>query len=134
MNNPGTYVLCATEIKTAITAEAFTPIVDLSGASAVSLTARLAYGSGGSGVAGKVQTSLDGGTTWLDVAFFSFSTASATKRANLSGMTPVAVAAYADLSADGVNDGLIGDRLRAVVTSTGTYAGSTVLSIIASVR
>lgn len=133
MDNPGNYVLWAGEITTALTGEAQTVIVDLSGINAATLVARLAYGSGGTSVSVKVQTSLDG-SIWLDVGRFDFTTASATKTANLSGLTAKGAAAYAALSAEGVNDGLLGDRLRAVVTSVGTYAGGTTLDVRASVR
>lgn len=133
MNNPGLYTLFAGEITTALSGEVSEAIVDLAGMNAATLTARLAYGSGGTSVSAKVQTTLDGGTTWLDVARFDFTTSTATKAANLSCLTAKAVAAYAALSAEGVNDGLLGDRLRAVITSVGTYV-STTLDIRAAVR
>lgn len=134
MNNAGIYTLISDEIKTAVAGAEYTPITGLDGIAGATLVACFGYGSGGTSVAAKVQTSLDGGSTWQDVAFFSFTTASAIKTANLSGLTPVDVGAYADLSADGVNDGLLGDRLRVVVTSVGTYAGSTTLSIRLAAR
>ncbi len=133
MENPGLYTLFAGEITTALTNEASEAIVDLDGMNAVSLVAKLGYGSGGTSIAAKVQVSLDG-TTWLDVARFDFTTASATKVANLSGLTAKSAAAYAALGSEGVNDGLLGDRLRAVITSVGTYAGGTTLDIRAAVR
>lgn len=134
MENPGLYTLFAGEITTALMNEASEAIVDLDGMNAVSLVAKLGYGSGGTSIAAKVQTSLDGGTTWLDVARFDFTTAGATKVANLSGLTAKSAAAYAALGSEGVNDGLLGDRLRAVITSVGTYAGGTTLDIRAAVR
>lgn len=134
MINSGVYTLMADEIKTAVTGAEYTPIIGLDGITGATLVARFGYGSGGTSVAAKVQTSLDGADTWQDVAFFSFTTASAIKVANLSGLTPVDVEAYADLSADGVNDAILGDRLRVVVTSVGTYAGSTTLSIRLAAR
>jgi len=78
-------------------------------------------------------TSLDDGQTQIQIARFDFTTASAIKTANVSGLLSKAVAAYADLAAEGVNDGLLGDRLAVKLITTGTYSG-TVLSVRAAVR
>ena len=134
MNNSGIYTLFAGEITTALTSEASEAIVDLDGMNAVTIVAKLAYGSGGTSIAAKIQTSFDGGTTYLDVCRFDFTTASATKYVNLSGLTAKGATAYSALGSEGVNDGLLGDRLRCLLTTVGTYAGSTTLDIRASVR
>lgn len=131
--NIGSYTLAARQITTALTGEAQTAITDLDGATAASITASFSYGSGGSTALAVVQTSCDGGTVWLDIAAFAFTTAAAVKYANLSGLTAKSVGAYAALSTDGVNDGLLCPQLRAVLTTTGTYA-NTVLTIRISVR
>ncbi len=133
VTNPGVYTLAARQITTALSAEAQTAIADLDGATAVSIDVNFAYGSGGSTAVVVVQTSLDGGTTWRDIAYFSFGTATAVKYANVSGLTAKATGAYAALAADGVNDGLLGNQLRAVITTTGTYA-NTLVTVRASVR
>lgn len=110
-------------------------VIGLEGMMAATLSARLAYGSGGTSVVVVIQTSCSQGTTWLDVARMDFATSGAEKVINLSGLTPrTSPLAAAALGAEGANDGVLGDRLRAVVTSVGTYAGSTVLSARASVR
>lgn len=135
MLNPGLYALADRAITTALN-EAQTPIVDLDGASAVSLQARLAYGSGGTTAKVYVQTSLDQGVTWIDVACFAFTTAGAVKVANLSGLTPRTapfVPTDGALADDTVVDGILGDRLRARIIATGTY-GSSVVSVRAAVR
>jgi hypothetical protein len=129
MTNSGAFTLFAGGITAALSAQAQTPIEDLEGMLSMSLVARFAYGSGGTSVAALVQTSLDGGTNWFDVARFDFTTSSATKYANLSGLTYKAAAAYAALSAEGQNDGLLGPMVRAVITSVGTYAGGTLLDL-----
>ncbi len=131
--NIGTYTLAARQITTALTSEAQTAVANLDGATAVSITASFSYGSGGSTALAVVQTSCDGGTVWLDIAGFAFTTATAVKYANLSGLTAKSAGAYAALSTDGVNDGLLCPQLRAVLTTTGTYA-NTVLTIRISVR
>lgn len=100
---------------------------------AVTLFVNFTFGSGGSTCIVIIETTLDG-VNWIDVARFDFATTSGAKRANLSGLTPVGVAAVAALSSEGVLDGILGDRLRAKVTSTGTYAGNTSVSVRAAVR
>lgn len=110
-------------------------IEGLDGMTAVSLSAYLAYGSGGTSIAAYVQTRF--GNLWVDIAHFGFTTATAHKGANLSGLTPVTtLASLVDggLSANTCQDGILGDALRAKIVSTGTYAGPTVLVIRASVR
>ena len=129
----GVFELATQQIAAAQTAQALTPILDLDGMQAVTLIASLAYGAAGTSVAAVVQTSFDGGSIWVDVARFDFTLASATKVANLNGKLSKAVTAYAALSSEGVLDGVLGDRLRCVVTSVGVYT-DTVLSVRASVR
>lgn len=112
-----------------------TAVEDLDGMTAVTLSARLAYGSGGTAVVAVVETSINQGTTWIPVARLDFATAGLEKVINLSGLTPrTTPLSVAALGAEGANDGVLGDRLRLVVTSTGTYAGSTVLSVRAACR
>lgn len=133
MNNPGCYTLAALGITTALTSSAQTAIADLEGMTALSLVAALSYGSGGTTVTATIATSFDGGTVWLEIARFDFTTSSETKVANLSGLLSKAVTAYAALNANTVFDGVLGARLRCVVSSSGTYANTT-LSVRASVR
>jgi hypothetical protein len=102
---------------------------------AVTLQANFTYGSGGTNLKVDVETSLDQGTTWIGIARFAFTTASAEKTVNLSGLTPVTtVYTPATLSDDTVKDGILGDRLRCRITSTGTYAANTSISVRANVR
>jgi hypothetical protein len=134
MNNPGIYPLFAAAITGALSAQAQTAIEDLEGMLSASLVARFIYGSGGTSVAAVVQTSIDGGTIWHDVARFDFTTSTATKYANLSGLTYKAAAALSALGSEGQNDGLLGPMFRAVITSVGTYAGGTLLDLRMSAR
>lgn len=112
-------------------------VTGLDGMTAVSIHARLVYGSGGTTVRAYVQTSLDQGQTWIDVACILFGTTSEAEVVNLSGLTPrTTPAAPTDgsLADDTGLDGILGDRLRVKAISTGTYAGSTVLSVRAACR
>jgi hypothetical protein len=133
MENSGVYSLAALGITTALTGQALTPITGLDGMSSVTLEANFQYGSGGTTCKVKVQTSFDQGTTWRDIAEFDFATAAAVKTANLVANAAAGVSVYADLASEGVTQGMLGDQLRAFVTTTGTYAGTT-LSVNASVR
>jgi hypothetical protein len=107
-----------------------TPLIDLEGMSRLTLSARLAYGSGGTSVVVVVQTSLNQGTSWIDIARFDFSTAGLEKVMNLTTVTSL-TSPYSVISlvAEGGVNSVLGDRLRSVVTSTGTYTGSTVLAV-----
>jgi hypothetical protein len=114
-----------------------TAITGLDGMTAVTISARLAYGSGGTTVTVYVQTSIDQGTTWIDIASILFGTASEHQVLNLSGLTPkttFATPTDGSLTNDTAVDAILGDRLRCKVVSTGVYSGSTVLSVRASVR
>lgn len=138
MNNPGVYNLGDYALTTAVTGQVITDandnayIEDLEGMLAATLQIKLNYGSGGTTAKVYVQTSLDQGSTWVDVACATFTTSSATKIVNLSGLTPKTTAATpADgaLTDDTCVDGVLGDRFRVKITSTGTYAGSTSVSV-----
>ena len=130
---PDVYTLASLGITTALTDSAQTAIEDLDGMTAVTIEASFSYGSGGTTCKAWVQTSFDGGTTWRDIAEFDFTTATRVAVANLSGLLSKAVTAYAALTSEGVTDGVLGDRLRVKVTSTGTYVNTT-LAVRASVR
>ncbi|WLA80289.1 hypothetical protein [Bradyrhizobium elkanii] len=98
---------------------------------------RLVYGSGGTTVRAYLQTSADDGDTPIDVACVLFGTASENAVLNLSALTPktTQVTPSDGAMTDDTNvDGIIGDRFRVKVVSTGTYAGSTQLVCSAVVR
>jgi len=107
-------------------------INDLEGMLSASLEVRFIYGSGGTSGKVYVQTSLNQGSTWIDVWCMTFTTNSLDKIVNLSGLTPKTSAATVTdgaLGDDTCLDGFLGDRWRSKVTTIGTYAGSTSLSV-----
>lgn len=145
MDNPGIYNLGGRAIAAALTdivitegtSESNVPqaLVDnLDGMTAVTLFCEFIYGSGGTTCAVIVQTSINQGDDWIDIARFDFMTANRSVVCNLSGLLSKVVTAFAALSSEGVSDGILGDRLRAKVTSTGTYAGNTSIAVRAAVR
>jgi hypothetical protein len=104
------------------------------GVRALSVQAVFNYGSGGTTAKAWVQTSLDGGVTWVDIANFAFATTAG--RVVNSVRTDTAVAANytatdGTLADNTIKDGILGDRIRVKWTTTGTYAGATNLKLTA---
>ena len=132
MDNAGVYDLAVLDSST-FTNAVVSAVAGLDGMAAVSLEAVFKFGSGSGTLSATVMTSFDKGTTWRHVARFDFTTATATKLANTQASAAKAVQAYADLSAEGVNDGFLGDRLAVQLSTSGSYSNST-LSIRAAVR
>lgn len=96
------------------------------------------YGSGGTTAKAWLQTSLDNGATWVDVASHAFTTADATKVSILSANVAPASQAFAPsdgaLADNTVVNGALGDRYRVKVITTGTYGGSTTLNVHVTAR
>jgi hypothetical protein len=130
MLSPGYYSLGNFSITAADTASG-DAVTGLEGMLAASVQLRFVYGSGGTNAKAYIQTSFDQGNTWVDVATVLFEQANETRLVNLSGLTPKTTQVTptdGSLGDDTAVDGLLGDRVRVKVISTGTYAGSTTLS------
>ena len=98
----------------------------------LTLQATFTYGSGGTTTDAYVQTTLDGGLTWMDIANFHFTTSSATAVINLSAATPQTsqkTPSDGALASNTAVDGVLGPRFRVKYKSSGTYAGGTTLRI-----
>lgn len=149
MNNPGLYNLgdaALAAINAATTATVITSSSDaqsttiayvdrLEGMLAASLQANFTYGTGGTSLKVIWETSIDQGTTWVEVCRMAFATASEENIVNLSGLTPkTTVVTPAVLSDDTCLDGIFGDRWRARILTVGTYTGNTALSLRLSAR
>lgn len=131
--NPGAFTLGDFQIGAAGTyTNANGPLSDLAGLDAVTLQISLAGAAGGSTINVYIQTSIDQGQTWFDVANVAFTTTPGVALVNLSGLdkltTPTAPSNLA-LTSNTVLDGPLGDRLQAVVVSTGAYTGNTLVSV-----
>ena len=90
------------------------------------------YGSGGTTADAWIQTSVDEGGTWCDVANFHFTTSSARFLFNLSALTAVTTENTpkdGTLGANTAVDGFLGPLWRVKWTTTGTYAGGTILRV-----
>jgi hypothetical protein len=112
-------------------------VTGLAGVLSASFQAQLLNGNGGTNGNVYLQTSLDQGQTPIDIAAFQFGAASATEIVNLSALTPKPTPlapTNQSLAPGSTIDGVLGDRLRAVVVVTGTYGLSTLLNVTGVVR
>lgn len=128
---PGQLSLGSFSITTAGTQTGEWTTASLEGLLALCAQLRLAYGSGGTNVKAYLQTTIDDGTTPIDIACVVFGTASEVAVINLSALTPKTTQVTptdGTLTDDTAIDGILGDQFRLKVVSTGTYAGSTTLT------
>lgn len=98
----------------------------------ISVQGNFTYDSGGTTVDAWVQTSLDNGNTWVDIAQVHFTTSSGRFAYNLNSQTPVMteyVPTDGALTANTAKDGILGNQIRVKYSTTGTYGGASKLSI-----
>lgn len=136
MNNPGIFSLGDLTI-TAAGTQTGAWLTDLDGMAGFVYQCRFAYGSGGNDCRVFLQASFDQGTTAVDLDCAVFDTTSdmlvlSFDGGNVqqrSGSPPESFTPTDGALADNSSiDGLMPDRLRVKIVSTGTYAGSTVVS------
>jgi len=102
------------------------------GASVIMTQAAFVRGGGGTTCDVFIQTSVDNGTSWIDIMQFAFATTTVTK---ISGVRPyIALAANVTpgdggLSDNTILDGCIGDRLRVKTVVVGTYSSTSTLDV-----
>jgi hypothetical protein len=102
----------------------------------MTIQCNLTWGSGGTTVDADIQTSLDGGTTWTDVANCNFSAIVASKRllwtleSSLLA-APLQVTAPTDggMTANTALSGVFGNMWRVKYQTTGTFAGGTTFRV-----
>jgi len=105
--------------------------------SSIAVQANFNYGSGGASVNAYFQTSVDNGATWIDIAEFSFTTASGRALFNLNSQTPITTQytpTDGTLTANSAKDGVVGPLFQVKLVTTGTYAGGTWLSLSVSAQ
>jgi hypothetical protein len=118
-------------ITTAVTGDVASGVLALGRVEVLTLFATFAYGSGGTTAKAWVQTTLDGGATWVDIASFAFTTSSASRAYNLTAAAVTSIATPSDgtLADNTAVNGLLGEQYRVKLTTVGTYAGSTTLAV-----
>ena len=124
-----TSTLLSESVTTAVTATTTTAVDIGPSAGRVTLQCVFDYGSGGTTAKYWVQTSFDGGTTWIDIANFAHTTADLNRVYNLSSYTAVGTiytVLDGTLTDNTSKDGIIGSLLRVKRTTVGTYAATTV--------
>ena len=87
--------------------------------------AKFNFGAGGTQVLVFVQTSIDGGVSFFDIMNIRFTNATANRISSVHRDTSVAAAITPlnlTLANNQILNGLIGDRVRVVIVTTGTYA------------
>lgn len=103
------------------------------GLKGLAIEGELVYGSGGTTIDVWVQTSLNGGLTWIDIAQFAFGVASARRMYNLTNAAVTAQATPGDgvLANNTAVNGFLGESFRVKYTVVGTYAGGTIARVLA---
>ncbi len=134
MNHPGLKHLGDFQVAAAAT-QTGTWITGLEGMLSASFDARFAYGTGGETCSVIIQTSFNDGQSAVDIARFDFDTAGDERVCNLSSLQSLTIPVSAQsLQSEGSVDGVLSNRIRAVVISTGTYDNATVVSVNANFR
>lgn len=126
--------LYSATITAALTAVGQTPVIGIVPFKYLALQAAMAVGTGGTSIDGWIQTSLDKGLTWFDIANFHFLTTPGTKISAVvwDPATPFAAGTTpgsGTLAANTVLNGILGDRVRALITTVGVYSGGTTFAI-----
>jgi hypothetical protein len=140
-NSQFAVLLAPLTLTTALSATGTTPVTKLGGMKYLVAEAIFLYGSGGTTAKAYVQTSLDGGTTWMDIICFAFTTSALSKVSAVSADIAFAASAYVPIApgdgalADNTSiQGILGDRLRVKYVTTGTYAGASSIAVYAHAK
>jgi hypothetical protein len=118
------------------------PLDDLDGLRGFTAQVNLQAGAGTSEdatAAVYIATSIDQGTRWCDVAVLRFAAAGGTQVVTVEAESTPLPLVPSDGSLDGDSNsaivaGIMGDRLKAKIVTTGTFAGQTLCSIDVCVR
>lgn len=128
-------LLAPLTIGEAVSATATTPIIGIGGMDYLAVTGVFLYGAGGTDAIARVQTSIDGGLSWIDIISLGFLTAASTKvsavTTRIAPATQAAVYTDGSLAVNTIIQGVLGDRIRLKYVTTGTYTGATSLAVYA---
>ncbi len=107
--------------------------VDITG---LTIEANFVVGGGGTTAIAFVQTTLDG-TNYIDIMAFAFTTTSGRKILSVTRQAAILVDLVPDvdaLTSDTAIDGIIGSKLRGRLVTTGTYTGTTTMTLVAKIQ
>ena len=124
-------------ISAAVSATTTTPVTRLGGAWYLVVQAKFLFGAGGTSVDAYVQTSVDGGVSWIDIMQFSFAGVALTKVSAVAlstALAPAVAPVDGALTANTILNGLFGDRLRLKYVTVGIYSGATSLKVDAVIK
>ena len=102
------------------------------GVSVIMVQAAFARGGGGTTCDVFIQTSVDNGSTWIDIMQFAFATTTVTKISAVRPYTAMAANVTptdGSLSDNTILNGCIGDRLRVKTVVVGTYSSTSTLDV-----
>ena len=107
------------------------------GADVLAVQAVFTRAGGGTTTDVFIQTSLDNGSTWIDIIQFALTTTTVTKVSAVR--SSIALAANVTptdggLSDNSILDGLLGDRIRVKTVVVGSYTGASALTLNAIVN
>lgn len=110
----------------AVTGDVTAGVFSLARTESLTLHAIITVAGGGTTAKAWVQTTLDGGLTWSDIASFAFTTSTATRAYHLTtaAVTSIATPTDGSLADNTAVNGLIGTAIRVKLTTTGTYTGA----------
>ncbi|MBP6818342.1 MAG: hypothetical protein KBC46_03460 [Ferrovibrio sp.] len=111
------------------------PVKDLYGLQAADVSVYFAGGAGGTSVKAYIQTSLDQGTSWIDL--YSFAALTSAKRTAVSLRPGGAIITPSDgaLADDSLAAGIVlGPELRTKLIVAGNFTGSPLLVVRAALR
>jgi hypothetical protein len=117
----------------AVTADVTAGVFEIGRAESLTLHGVITVAGGGTTAKAWVQTSIDGGSTWMDIANFAFTTSTATRAYHLTAaaVTSVATPGDAALADNTAVNGFLGNVVRVKLTTTGTYTGASSFVITA---
>jgi hypothetical protein len=120
----------------AVTGDVTAGVFDIGRCESLTLHAVITVAGGGTTAKAWVQTSLDGGATWSDIANFGFTTSTATRAYHLTSaaVTSIATPTEGTLADNTAVNGLLGNMVRVKLTTTGTYTGASSFVIHAGAK
>lgn len=124
--------LLETGITDAVTAQVSTAVQGFGSPTSATIQTTFTYGSGGTNATVYIQSSIDNGATYFDVAAIRFTTSGGSNVVTVDGkksVTTPATLTDGALTVNTVQEGFIGSYFRTKLTTTGTYAGGTSIKV-----